>query len=85
MIAQAWRVKNDVQIAFIHTVADAERVKLQQEMFKMTKDRWLTVQEMFNMGQANQAALRGANIALALQRTRVLAAQNNLAYAWHKN
>jgi len=84
LIAQTWRVRNDVQIAFVHVIGHAQRLKLQEELFKSIKDMWLTANEMFNMGQVNRAGLRTANIELEMQRTKVLTAQNDLAQAWQE-
>jgi outer membrane protein TolC len=83
-IAQEWRVRNDIHISFVHVLAASERLALTREMFKSITDHWLTTNEMFNMGQANQMSLRQANIDIALQRARVFAAQNGLDLAWQE-
>ncbi len=48
-IAQEWRVRNDVRIAYVHVLAAEERIKLAREMFKSMTDHWLTTSEMYNM------------------------------------
>lgn len=81
-IAQRWRVKNDVQKAYLQALASVELLKLEEEMMKSVKDMWLTAGEMHNMGQANQITLRAANIELELQKARVIGAQNEVQFAW---
>lgn len=82
--AQQFRVMNDVQIAFYHTLAASEIVKLEKELLKSTQDMWLTTREMFNVGQANQTQLHQTNIAIEEQRIKVMAAQNDLQMHWQE-
>lgn len=81
-VAQRWRVKNDVKTAFLQALGSAQKLQLEEEMLKSVKDMWLTAKEMHNMGQANQISLRAANIELELEKAKVIAAQNELQYAW---
>jgi outer membrane protein TolC len=81
-IAQEYRVRNDVHVAFYHTLAAAEVLNLQRELLKTAKDHWLTTHEMFNVGEANQVDLYDADITLELQKTNVIKASNDLMLAW---
>jgi outer membrane protein TolC len=80
--SQAWKVGNDVRVAFYHVLATREHVQIENELLKTMRDRWLTVNEMFNLGQANEADKHQANVGLEKQKLQVLAAQNNLQYTW---
>jgi outer membrane protein TolC len=81
-IAQEYRVRNDVHVAFYHTLAAAQVLNLQRELLKTAKDHWLTTHEMFNVGEANQVALYDADITIELQKTNVIKASNDLMLAW---
>ncbi len=80
--AQRFRVMNDVQIAFYHTLAASETVKLEKELLKSTQDMWLTTRELFNVGQANQTQVHQSNIAIEEQRLKVITAENDLQMHW---
>ncbi len=80
--AQQLKVANDVQMHFYRTLAAGERLKMQNELQKSMRDRWLTVGEMFNVGEASEADRQLANANIAEQRLKVLEAKNDLQYAW---
>jgi outer membrane protein TolC len=80
--AQAYRVANDVTMHYFRTLAALERLRMQNEFLKSTRDRWITVREMLNLGQANQADKHFANVALEEQNLKVLEAENDLSLAW---
>jgi cobalt-zinc-cadmium efflux system outer membrane protein len=80
--AQSFKVLNDVKVYYYRTLAAVEMLKMQNELLKSNRDRWLTVNEMFNLGEANQADRHLANANLAEQRLRVQEAENELQFAW---
>jgi outer membrane protein, heavy metal efflux system len=81
-IAQEYRVRNDVHVAFYHALAAAEVLNLQRELLKTAKDHWLTAHEMFNVGQSNQVDLYDADITLEMQKANVIKSSNDLMLAW---
>lgn len=80
--AQTLKVSNDVQIHYYHVLAAAERLKLQNELWKSVRDHWLTIGEMSNLGEASQADRYLANVTQEEQRLKVLESENDLMYAW---
>jgi len=80
--AQSLRVSNDVQAHYYHVLASVQRLKMQNELFKSMRDQWLTVHEMSNLGEANEADKHLANANQAEQRLHVQEAENELMYAW---
>ncbi|MBX9689127.1 MAG: TolC family protein [Candidatus Obscuribacterales bacterium] len=81
-VAQSYKVKNDVQTHYYRVLAALARLKMQNELWKSTRDRWLTVGEMANLGEASQADRHLANATQEEQRLQVLEAENDLMLAW---
>jgi len=81
-LAQEYRVINEVRIRYYRTLGAQERLDIQRELFKSAKDALLTVQEMVNVGQANQADLLQAKVLLEDQQLRVQMAGNDLELEW---
>ncbi|MAT50866.1 MAG: transporter [Porticoccaceae bacterium] len=77
-LAQQFRVTNDVQAHFYHALALQRRVALRQELLKSAEDHALSTREAYNMGQANVADIRRANVRLQSSRLDLLAEQNQL-------
>ncbi len=75
-IAQQYRVCNDVRIHFYNTLALQHQVVIQHELVKAAEDSAVTSREAYNMGQANAADMRRANVALQQARLRLLETQN---------
>lgn len=61
--AQTLRVLNDVRMHYWRTLGVAELLKIHRELEKNAEDSLLTVREMLNVGQANQADLHLATAA----------------------
>jgi outer membrane protein, heavy metal efflux system len=80
--AQKVRVLNDVRINFYRALAARERFHVQNELLKSQHDRWLTINEMLNVGEANQSDLHEANVLLEKQRLKVLEADNERQFLW---
>ncbi len=80
--AQTYKVLNDVRTHFYRTLAAVERLKMENELLKSNRDRWLTVNEMFNLGEANEADKHLANANLAEQRLKLQEAENDLQFSW---
>ncbi|WP_036574117.1 TolC family protein [Nitrosomonas cryotolerans] len=78
-LAQEYRVINGIVIQFYRLVGFQERVKIQQELLKSWQDYFLTVQEMFNVGQANEADIHQAKVRLQQQQLNVQRTENELA------
>ncbi len=81
-LAQEYRVINEVRIRYYRTLGAQKRLDVQLELFETAKDALLTVQEMVNVGQANQADLQQAKILLEDQRLKVRMAENDLDLEW---
>jgi outer membrane protein TolC len=67
---------------YYHVLAAVQRLKLQNELWKSVRDHWLTIGEMSNLGEANQADRYLANVTQEEQRLKVMEAENDLMYAW---
>lgn len=80
--AQTYKVLNDVRTHFYQTLAAVELLKMENELLKSSRDRWLTVNEMLNLGEASQADKHLANANLAEQRLKLQEAENELQFAW---
>ncbi|MBX9722626.1 MAG: TolC family protein, partial [Candidatus Obscuribacterales bacterium] len=80
--AQTFKVSNDVQMHYYRVLAAVQRLKLQNELWKSVRDHWLTIGEMSNLGEANQADRYLANVTQEEQRLKVMEAENDLMYAW---
>lgn len=80
-LAQRHRVLNDVRIHYYRTLAAKQRLVIQEELLKTAQDQLITVNEMRNVGQANEADFHQATIRLQEQRLNVEMAQNELAMA----
>lgn len=77
-LAQEYRVMNDLGIQFYRLLGFQERVDIQRELLKSWQDQLLTVKEMFNVGQANEADLRQAKVQLQRQHLSMLMAENEV-------
>ncbi len=77
-LAQEYRVINGIVIQFYRVLGSQEKVKIQQELFKNWQDNLLTVREMFNIGQANEADMHQANVQLQQQQLRLQMVENEL-------
>lgn len=80
--AQTLRVSNDVKTSYFHVLASVKRLNMQLELWKSMHDRWLTVGEMINLGEANEADRQLANANQECQRLQVMEAENDLMYSW---
>ena len=81
-LAQEYRVINEVRIRYYRTLGAQKRLAVQLELLETAKDALLTVQEMINVGQANQADLHQIKILLEDQRLKVRMAENDLDLEW---
>lgn len=77
-LAQEYRVINGIIIQFYRMLGSQEKVKIQQELFKNWQDNFLTVKEMFNVGQANEADMHQANVQLQQQQLQLQMIENQL-------
>ncbi|HSF09668.1 MAG TPA: TolC family protein [Nitrospirales bacterium] len=77
-LAQEYRVMNGIAIQYYRLLGFQERVDIQRELLKSWQDQLLTVKEMFNVGQANEADLRQARVQLQQQQLSVLMAENEV-------
>ncbi len=82
--AQKFRVSNDVKINYYHALGALERLKMQKELLKTHQDRWLTISEMINLGEANIADGHKANVMLEQQKLKVKEAENDLNCTWQE-
>ena len=81
-LAQEYRVINEVRIRYYRTLGAQKRLDIQLELLETAKDSLLTVQEMINVGQANQADLHQAKVLLEDQQLKVRMAENDLDLEW---
>ena len=77
-LAQEYRVMNGIVIQYYRVLGFQERVDIQRELLKSWQDQLLTVKEMFNVGQANEADLRQARVQLQQQQLSLLMAENEV-------
>ncbi|HBP89370.1 MAG TPA: transporter [Nitrospiraceae bacterium] len=77
-LAQEYRVMNGIVIQFYRLLGFQERVDIQRELLKSWQDQLLTVKEMVNVGQANEADLRQSRVQLQQQQLSVLMAENEV-------
>ncbi len=77
-LAQEYRVMNALLIQFYRLLGFQERVNIQKELLKSWEDELFTMQERFNVGQANEADVRRARVQLRRQQLTVLMTQNAL-------
>ncbi len=78
-LMQEYRVMNGIVIQYYRLLGFQERVDIQQELLKSWQDHLLTMQEMFNVGQANEADIHQAKVQLERQQLNVQRAENELA------
>ena len=81
-LAQEYRVINEVRIRYYRTLGTQKRLDIQLELLETAKDSLLTIREMVNVGQANQADLHQAKVLLEDQQLRVRMAENDLDLEW---
>jgi len=81
-LAQKYRVINEVRIRYYRTFGAQERLRLQRELLKTAEDTLITVQEMINVGQANQADLHQARVLFQDQQLNVNMMENDLEMEW---
>ena len=77
-LAQEYRVMNAILIQFYRILGFQDRIRIQQELLKSWEDELLTMNERFNVGQANEADLRRARVQLQRQKLTVQMAKNDL-------
>lgn len=77
-LAQEYRVINAIVIQYYRLLGFQERVSLQQELLKNWQDELVTMQERFNVGQANKASIHRAKVQLQRQQLTVMMAENDL-------
>ncbi|HBV20957.1 MAG TPA: TolC family protein [Nitrosomonas sp.] len=77
-LVQEYRVTNGIVIQFYRLLGLQKKVKIQQELSKNWQDNLLTVKEMFNIGQANEADIHQANVQLQQQQLRLQVVENEL-------
>jgi outer membrane protein TolC len=76
VMAQQYRVYNDVRIQFYRAIASAQIVDIRHDLLKTAEDGSVTAREFYNMGQARTSDVHRANIALQRARLDVVAAEN---------
>lgn len=81
-LAQEYRVINEVRILYYRTLGAQERLAIQRELLENAQDSLITVQEMVNLGQANQADLHQSKVLLGNRQLKVQMAENDLVLAW---
>lgn len=84
VMAQRFRVCNDLRIRFYRALAASQRRRLREELQKTAEDSAVTAQEAYNMGQARRPEVRKANVALQRARLDLLSAQNAEREAFRK-
>lgn len=78
VMAQQFRVCNDIRIHFYRTLAAEKQLNLKRELLKTAEDHMLTTREMHNLGQANQRSVQEAIALLQKHRLAVMAAENHV-------
>lgn len=78
VVAQQFKVCNDVKLHFFATLAAQELLDLRRELLKTAEDRLVTTKELFNLGQANQVDLHRATADLRRHQLEVLTTENQV-------
>lgn len=81
-LAQEYRVTNEVRIRYYRTLGAQKRLDIQLELLETAQDALFTVQELLNLGQANQTDLQQAKILLEDQQLKVRMTENDLDREW---
>ena len=81
-LAQEYRVINEVRILYYRTLGAQERLAIQRELLKNAQDSLVTMQELVNLGQANEADRHQNKVLLGDQQLNVRIAENDRALAW---
>jgi len=77
VMAQEYRILNDVRMHFYRTLGRQELVKIHQELLKNQEDQLVTVREKYNLGQATRAQVHQANVKLQEERLNFLLVEND--------
>ncbi|MEZ5940236.1 MAG: TolC family protein [Planctomycetaceae bacterium] len=77
-MAQQYRVCNDIRIRFFNSLAALQILELRRELLKTAEDQVLTMREMYNLGQANQADVQRSLAMIQKHRLAVLGAESHL-------
>jgi outer membrane protein, heavy metal efflux system len=80
-LAQQYRVLNDVRIHYFRARGMQDLLHVRNELLKNAEDNLVTVQEMYNQGQATRAEIHHANVDLQQHRLEVLMTQNDFLQA----
>lgn len=83
-LAQQYRVLNDVRIHYFRSRGRQELLAIRRELLKNAEDHVVTKREMYNVGQANRAAIHQANVVLQQHRLEVLMAENEYRLAFEE-
>ncbi len=83
-LAQGYRVMNEVRIRYYRTLGAQERLDIHRELLETAEDAIVTVQELFNVGQANRADLHQAKVLREDRRLDVKMAKNDLEMEWER-
>lgn len=78
-LAQQYRVLNDVRIHYFVACGQSQLVQIHRELLKSAEDGVLTARERYNVGQATQADVHLANIALQRAQLDLMMAENDFA------
>lgn len=81
-VAQEYLVTNTVKVHYYQTLGAFRKLEIQRELLKTAEDTFLTVQEMLNVGQANQSELHQVRVLLQDQQLNVEQAENDLQMEW---
>ena len=79
--AQWYRVLNDVRIHYYRVLGARQVVEVQEQMVKTANDNLVTLREMFNVGQANEADIHDGKANLKREQLTLQMAQNQLLEA----
>ncbi|QDU92862.1 TolC family protein [Lignipirellula cremea] len=81
-LEQQYRVLNDVRVHYFRARGHFELVEIHRELVKNAEDNVLTQRERYNVGQATQADVHLANVALQRSRLDLLKNENNYREAF---
>ncbi|MHB8900790.1 MAG: TolC family protein, partial [Thermoguttaceae bacterium] len=76
-LEQQYRVLNDVRAHYYRARGNYELVGIHRELLKSAEDNLLTARERYNVGQATQAGVYLANVALQRARLDLLRVEND--------
>jgi outer membrane protein TolC len=83
-VAQQYRVCNDIRIHYYEVLGHIRLVQIHRELVKSAEDAALTARELYNVGQANRAAVLQSNVRLQRVQLNLLDMENRCRQGYRR-